>query len=200
MRGLQAGREDRQIVLLWITGAVITLSLVAQVWLLPAVADLRSAQSLVEAQRQKHTILRRNIGIKGVVDEQFAKLDTESLQEQSDQVTLSRFLRDLEAMARQPGVVVVNMKPMPVKHDGAIRLYRVTLAVSGKIQDIVRFVSSLTERDNITGLESFSLRGVQGGRIAECSLSIRMVRLLPQRTTEPSVSVAREQQKEPDDQ
>ena len=186
MRGLLNSLEDRQIILLWITGAVIVCALIAQGWLLPASDDLKSARSLAQAQRQKYARLKENIKIRQRVDEQFKRLHQKSFQTQSDQITLSRFVRDLESLARHPSLVLVNLKPMPVKNEGSFKVYRIRLAVSGKIQDILRFVSDLTGRDNIAGLESFSLRGVQGGRTAECSLSVRMIRLMSDRATKSS--------------
>jgi hypothetical protein len=186
--------EDRQIVLMWITGAVVACALIAQGWLLPALEDLKSARSLARAQQQKYARLKENIKIRQRVDQQFGTLHSRSFQRQSDQITLSGFLRDLESMARHPSLTLVNMKPMPVKNEGSFKTYRIRLAVAGTIQDILRFVSDLTGQDYSAGVESFSLRGIQGGRMAECSLSIRMIRLVSEPPRESPDTAGRQQE------
>ncbi len=170
--------DNRQVILLGIAGVVIISVVFATELLLPLYSNLTSMQIAVKNGASKHARLSKNLEIRELVNKEFARLNKQSFQTQSDQITVSQFLRDVEELARQPNMTLVNMKPLPVKHEGRFKIYRVRLSAIGKLQDIVKFVSGLTNAEHITGLSSLSLRGVRGNDMVECSLFIWMVRLL----------------------
>lgn len=80
-------------------------------------------------------------------------------------------------LARHPSLTLINMKPLPVDDRGTYKIYPVKLAVAGKLQEVLQFVSAMTNRPVVVGLDGFSLRGIQGNNMVECTLSIWMVRL-----------------------
>jgi hypothetical protein len=126
----------------------------------------------------EHARLTRNVEMKQGVDKAFAQLGPEAYQRESDPLTLAGWLRELELLARLPSMALNNMKALPVKLEGSHKVYRVRLTISGKLPEVLRFISSATHGQSIAGLESFSLRGVQGINMVECGLSLRMIRLL----------------------
>ncbi len=170
--------DNRQVILLGIAAVVVISVVFTTELLLPLYSNLTLMQTAVKNGASKHARLLKNLGIRELVNKEFDRLNKQAFQTQSDQITISQFLRDVEELARQPNMMLVNMKPLPVKHEGRFKIYRVRLSAIGKLQDIVKFVSGLTNAENITGLSSLALRGVRGNDMVECSLFIWMVRLL----------------------
>lgn len=171
--------DNRRVIMFGMGGAIIMLILFVTEILSPALDGLTVKQTAVENAFAQHGRLVKNVSVRDFVEQEFANFADEAFQNESDQITVSQFLRDVESLARQPNMTLLNMKPMPVKVKEQYKIYRVRLSAVGKLQDIVTFVSSLTNRKYITGLSSLSIRGVQGHGVVECTLSIWMVRLLP---------------------
>ncbi len=144
-------------------------------WVLPAYDEWTALRTMVEAQQAQHLKLLRNLSVKDEVDARFASLDERVWQAESDQVTLSSFLREVEAAARQPNLTLINMKPLVIRREASVVIYPVRLSVAGKPQALVGFVDAVLGGESVTGLESFSIRGVQGGQTVECTLNIWMV-------------------------
>lgn len=171
--------NPRQAVLLILTVLVAVGALVVGHYLVPAYDEWNTLRQTLYLQVSQHASLARNVMIKDSVAKQFQALDPEMQQTDSDHVTLSKFLRELETMrARNPSIILINAKPLPVKSEATHKLYRIKLSVAGNLTEILQFVSDLANGPTVTGLETFSLRGVQGNNVVECSLSIWTVRLI----------------------
>lgn len=169
--------NTRELVLITATLIVVVGAPVFQRWLLPGYDQWRAMGALVDSQTIEYQRLVSNLEIKQSVDEQFKLLGENAWQSQSDQITLSGFLRDVEVEARYPGMTLINMKPLPVTHQETHSVYKVRLSVAGKLQDVLKFAFKLLNGETITGMESFSIRGTQGGNVVECSFSLWMVKL-----------------------
>jgi hypothetical protein len=78
---------------------------------------------------------------------------------------------------KRPSVRVVSMKPQPVKATRACRDYHVKLVLAGRLQEVVQFVSDMTGGPMVTGIDGFSIRGIQGAGAVECSLTLQMIRM-----------------------
>ena len=166
--------------LLIVAAAVVLagLPLVKRV-IVPAYDNWRSLREEVGRLEGEMTELVQNIAIAEKVRAEFARLGDHAAQRDTDEVTLSAFLRDVEATARKPNVTLVNMKPMPVDETTTHKTYRVHLAVAGRLADVTQFVADLLGGAWITSLDGFTVRGVQDGRTVECNLQVSMLRLLP---------------------
>ena len=162
--------------------AVVAVSVIAgfvliRAAIVPAVWEWSSLRGDLRSQQIRLSELSKNLTLKGSVDAQFEQLGNKVLQEDSDEATLSEFLRDVERAARYPTLRIINMKPLAVRTEDTHKVYRIRLSVGGKLQEIIQFYSDLMRGSAAAGLESFSIRGVQGGNIVECGLAIWMVRL-----------------------
>lgn len=169
--------KDREWAMLLIAVGALALLLVYRFWLLPAYRQLSHARAQVQAQVANDQRLRSNLAARDSVNKTFASLGDHVFQQQSDQLTLSSWLRDLEALARRSSLNLMNMKPQPVQREPSYQVYGVKLSASGQLPQILQFISAATHNDAVTGLESFSLRGLPSGNMVECSLSLSMVRL-----------------------
>jgi Tfp pilus assembly protein PilO len=157
--------------------AVLLSAGIGRYLVLPAYDQYKSLQATVDMQSVEHAKLSRNVSMGAQVDRQFEALGQDIMQSESDEVTLSQFLRQLESLARYPSMTLVNMKALPVRDEGAFKVFGVRAAVAGKLQEIVQFVSDLTSRPEAVGLEAFSIRGLQAGNRVECTLTVWMVRV-----------------------
>ncbi len=172
--------DTRQVVFVVLTGLVVLCAMVTERYIFPLYDELDLARSRAATQSGRHVKLTRDLAVSRTISAEFEKLGKGAEQTENDHVTLSNFLRDLETLARYPTMTIINIKPLPVEDGGSHRVYRARLAVSGKLQEILQFVSDLVSEMTTTGVESFSLRGIQGGtsRI-ECVLSLRRIRVVP---------------------
>ena len=89
----------------------------------------------------------------------------------------SEFLKRIEAAA---GPLLVKVEPSPVKGEKAYTTYRARLLLSGKLQEIVRFVDDLMHGSEVIGMDSFSLKAIPGRNMCDCTFVLWMVRLSPE--------------------
>jgi hypothetical protein len=176
--------KGRQWALGMATAMLILVMIILRYALVPSAKQWSMLRVQLQAKNAEHARLVRNLAMRPMVDEQFTRLGPQVYQNDSDPMTLAGWLRELEMLARLPSMTLNHMKAAPVKQEKASKIYRVRLSVSGKLPEVLKFVSAATHGDTVAGLESFALRGVQGVNMVECGLSLRMVRLLPERKGE----------------
>ena len=164
--------DARQGVLLGLTLLVLLAAAGAEYVLLPQYDRWVSLREVSQTQAAKYARLTRSLAAGKAVNAAFEKLGQAPRQSDSDEITLSSFLRDLERLARYPNMTVVNMSPLPVRDLGAVKKYGVQMSVSDSLQHILQFVSDATTGSLHTGVESFTLRGVQGSGNVECAVSL----------------------------
>lgn len=169
-------RQQVRIILLL---AVLVSFLVLDRLMLPAWDEMRAKQDTSEASVRKHARLGRNLLAARQIEGLIGRQQRVSEQVKSDEITQSEFLRDLEATSRLPRLRIVNIKPFSAQDTGTHRIYRVKLSVAGPLQEVLQFVASVMAGPNPTGLDSFSIRGVQGKGIVESTLTIASIRLIP---------------------
>jgi len=167
----------RRVVLMAMMALILLCAHLCSALVLPACDELISLRSQAENRALEHARLIGHLAVSDVVKARFDALSDKVRQEDNDEVTLSGFLLNLEAAARHPSISIVNIKPFPVQNVGTYKVYRVKMAVAGKLQEVTRFVSDVTGRDSVVGIESFSIRGVQGVSMVEFAAVLQMIRV-----------------------
>lgn len=172
-------RTPREATLLALA-AFAALTFAALHWLVaPAFREWRRTESRVESLSSEHARLVRNLAYKQTAEEQSRRLPPAATQVESDQLTLATWLSELEAAARKPGVTLNSTKPMPVQQEGGYKVFSVRVSLSGRLTEVLRFVSDVVSGPPVVGVHSYTIRAVQGPNNVECSLHLRMVRLQP---------------------
>jgi Tfp pilus assembly protein PilO len=146
--------------------------------LCPAWADLVQQRDTQQARSQEFARLKGNLAVGRQIGQRFNQLTCDVVQDQSEESTLSAFLRDLETRCREANLTLASMRPMAVKKGRSLRQYPVRLAVSGRLQDLLAFLSAVSAGPGVTGIEGFSIRGIHGSDKVECQFSLWMVRLV----------------------
>lgn len=160
--------------------ALLAMSFVAgKLWVLPAYDRWSASRVLLEARQLEYAKLVGFLRVKEEVDRQYQTLEPAVFQADTDQITLSRFLRHLESLARMPSMTIINAKPQTAEDQGIYRRFPIRLTVSGTLPEVTQFVTLLLAGSDVVALEAYSLRGVQGGRLVECSLTVELVTLAP---------------------
>ena len=177
MRRYLANLNERQRLLAGIAALTFLCAALAHHVVFPTYDRWITLRSEVQAEMQRHQQLLQNIAMKESIYRQFGDISEQAVQRESNEVTLSQCLHYVESLARHSSLTVTHIRPQDVEDQGAVRLYRVKVAVSGRLQEVTQFISGLTSGEEITGLESFLLRGVRGWNMVECSFCIRMIRL-----------------------
>ncbi len=180
MRWRSINVNPRTMTLAALTVTVVVTAWFCQTQLFPVYDEFRERKDLAARKAMELSRLRRNVASKDRIEREYASIGETVGQVESDSAALSEFLRMLETKARLPSMRIVNIKPLPVTTEQYVKTYGVRFAVAGKFQEVLMFMSALTEEAPGIGIDSFSLRGVQGGRRVECSATVRMVRFTSQ--------------------
>lgn len=158
---------------------VAALGFVAlRTWILPAKDRLDAAVSRHESNVAEYRKLSAFLDSREEADRLYADLDPAVLQSDTDFVTLSHFLRRLETLAsRHRTLTLANAKPEEPESDGAVRRFPLRLTTSGAFPELVVFVTELLNEPVPVALESFVLRGTQGGEQVECGMKLVLTTL-----------------------
>ena len=153
-------------------------------YILPAYEEMDSARTSMHSLAAQYLRLTSNLAMSENIATEFQGLEKGVKQVDNDQITLSNFLRDLETQARLPHITIVNIKPLPIENKPTHKVYRVKISLAGRLQDMLQFMSNVSNGQKIIGFDSFSLRGVQGGlgRV-ECTLLIRKINVMYKKQT-----------------
>jgi len=170
--------KPREVVVMAATAVVLIGTWGTEHFVFPAYDEVVEMRERNRSQAAEFARLGGNLAIRQDVDQAFQLLGEAIKQTESDQITLSRLLRDLErTFAKYPDVRLTNVRPDPVEDANCHKVYRVKLDMAAKLPDLLKFIQDLTGGTEVVGMEGFSLRGVQGVNMVECSLSLRMIRL-----------------------
>lgn len=173
-------RSSREIILAGITLLMILTFLLFHYLIRPAYRQWQDLRAQVHLQTAEFERLQANLSVKDSVNQAFDQLPTTILQQDTDQITLSQYLRELESLARYPSLALITLKPQPVQREPYYKIYPIQLTVAGKLPEILQFVTDTTHGSQVTGLREFNLRAIQGVNMVECQLALGMVRLLPE--------------------
>ena len=169
--------SNREWTLAAVTGFALLFVPFLNVYLLPAYDAFNAGRALKFAQQSEYAKLRSLLSLREEVDGRFAAIAGETNQKESDSITMSSFLRYIETRARYSTMTLINMKPQPVRDESGYKIYAVRMSLSARLFDVLRFVSEVTQGEMVTAIDTFTIRGVQGGHLVECTLSVWMVRL-----------------------
>lgn len=148
-----------------------------QIYLIPTYDAFNAGRARLLAQQSEYAKIHGLLSLREEIDVRFDSIAGEAHQEQSNQITMSSFLRFLETHVRYSTMTLINMKPEPVREESGYKIYAVRMSLSARLFDILRFVSEVTHGEMVAAVDSFTIRGVQAGQLVECTLSVWMVRL-----------------------
>lgn len=181
--------QTREMALLLITVTMAVAFVILTRMILPAWDDLRDARmelTVLHEEQQRldqHLALRRQVA--GIIEQ----LPAEVTQAESDEITLSSFLRQIEELARYPNMTLINMKPEQPERGETYTLFPVSVTLAGRLEDVLRFVAAAASGEMVIGCDGFSIRAVQGGSVVECTFSLWRVCLTDRQPRKASAAV-----------
>jgi hypothetical protein len=176
-------RSDRELFLLAAT-TFVTLTLIVALGLVrPTYRHWRDEREHLNAVITKYVKLAHNLTQNDLIKDATAELESAPVQKDSDQITLSEYLRNLEAEGTRQKVELVSMRPDPTEQRNGYKLYRVHVVAAGRLPEVLRFVESASRgRDGLSAGEiaEFAVRSVASGEAVECSIYLVSIRLTPE--------------------
>lgn len=199
MNGILRRFSTREWVLVGLTLMVGIIMPLYALLLLPQwrrLDQVRTEASLLETELIE---LQSNLSIREQVDVLYQQANIEPLPaDKSEHIITSDLLRKIDTIrANYPSLSVTNIRPLlPPEASragkssnnsrnvtettsrggdapgGGGRIYLVRMTVSGKLPEIVDFVTSLTHQRVLIRLDSYTLRGVQGVNLVECKMQL----------------------------
>lgn len=170
----------REVFLFGLTLSTVTFFLAVKYYLLPAFDEQKALRAEAQLMSMDYAKLLTNLAVSEKMGREYEILRDEAVvQMQSDQITLSAFLQQIEVAARRPTLVLVNMKPQAIVTAETFKSYPVKLSISGNLPEVIRFVSDLLSTQAVIGVDHFMLRGVQSYGRVECSMELSMIKITP---------------------
>lgn len=170
----------REVFLFGLTLSTVTLFLAVKYYLLPAYDEQKALRAQAELMSMDYARLLTNLVVSEKMGREYEILrDGAVVQMQSDQITLSTFLQQIEVAARRPTLVLINMKPLAIITAETYKSYPVKLSISGSLPEVIRFVSALLSAPTVIGVDRFTLRGMQSYGRVECSMELSMIKITP---------------------
>lgn len=110
----------------------------------------------------KRTAARRELEQKRRILAQYAVADPDRetrllryRQRDPDEQVRNRMLVCLRAAAEQNRIRIVSMKPLPVRQEGPLKEFSISMNVEGSIADVVRFFDDVESGDNHLKIQEF---------------------------------------------
>ncbi len=104
---------------------------------------------------------------------------------------ISRLLKEIESIAAQKSITIVNIKPGDVQENPVFHEYKTTLEFSGKLLDILGFMSLLEESDYLFRITEFSMTPKsKNSDVMKCVLNVTRILMTAENVPSPAVSVA----------
>jgi Tfp pilus assembly protein PilO len=170
----------REVFLLGLALSSVAVFLATKYYLVPAYDTQKAVRAQAELMSMDYAKLLTNLAVSEKMSREYEMLRDEAVvQTESDQITLSAFLQQIEVAARRPTLVLINMRPQPIVTAETFKSYPVNLSISGNLPEVVRFVSDLLSAQTVISLDHFVLRGVQSYGRVECSMVLSMVKTTP---------------------
>jgi len=89
---------------------------------------------------------------------------------------ISRLLKEIESIAAQKSITIVNIKPGDVQENPVFHEYKTTLECSGKLIDLLGFMSLLEESDYLFKITEFSMTPKsKASDIMKCVMNVTRV-------------------------
>ena len=141
---LLQNQNMREVFLFGVTLSAIASFLAVKYYILPAQNTRGALKAEAQLNAVEYAKLLTNLKISQKMGQEYNILHDEALvQTESDQITLSAFLQEIEVAARRPSLVLNNMKPQTVVTGETFKSYPVKLSVSGRFPEVIQFVSDL---------------------------------------------------------
>jgi Tfp pilus assembly protein PilO len=170
----------REVFLFGMALSSVTVFLAMKYYLMPSYDTQKAVRAQTELMSMDYAKLLTNLSVSEKMSREYEMLRDEAVvQTQSDQITLSAFLQQIEVAARRPTLVLINMRPQPIVTAESFKSYPVNLSISGNLPEVIRFVSDLLSAQIVISLDHFVLRGVQSYGRVECSMVLSMVKTTP---------------------
>lgn len=126
------------------------------------IGPILSQMKLMDAEiLAKTQTVRRNMRILSFRDSiltDYSRYSTyfDSVNRKQEEI-ISRLLKEIESIAAQKSITIINIKPGDVQENPVFHEYKTTLECSGKLLDLLGFMSLLEESDYLFKITEFSV-------------------------------------------
>ena len=138
----------------------------------------RIDQSIKISEKQLAHDLR-NVHLKDKIAEEYEKYFPYVQRSGSDEEEVAKILGEIEALARQSNVYLVNMKPQTPKEIDFYKEYAVEIEAEGEILPLTKFLYQIYTSDQLLRVEKLRLNSVKkGDKTLKASMLITRVLVL----------------------
>ena len=89
---------------------------------------------------------------------------------------ISRLLKEIESIAGQKSITIINIKPGDVQENPVFHEYKTTLECSGKLSDLLGFMNLLEESDYLFKVMEFSMTPKsKGSDVMKCIMEVSRI-------------------------
>lgn len=156
--------NPREAALAWVTGVVVVLG--ATYWLLePKWQDLQAQRKNTNALKLQKQEFDLMLGRRGEINERLTAIRGQLPSHPPDKDVTAEFLRMLERLAQQNGVVLLRREAEPERHTGDIHEVSINCNWEGTLDAVVRFLYALQNQGAMLDVRQLTITPIPGGAL-----------------------------------
>lgn len=149
--------SKRERVIFYATGLILFLGVMDRIVYQPVLNLLNELDQEILVQENQ---LRKNLkylAIREAVQNRYSAYAANAVTSGFDEEEIASLLNEIEGMARNSGLSLVNMKPKPIIATDLGKLYPVELEVETNMVQLVKFIHGLRSSKFILGVKKLNL-------------------------------------------
>lgn len=165
--------SNRERMIFYVTLAVIGAVFLDRLILAPIISkigELKETIVLEEEQIEQSLLI---VMQEDRIKKEIARYAPYLSQPEIEEKEVTTFLKEVENIAKQSSVYLVDVKPAGKKVEGVARKYFVKLNFEAQMEQTMNFFYNISSRDQLLGIESYDITPkTEGASVVTCSVSI----------------------------
>jgi Tfp pilus assembly protein PilO len=156
--------NPREAALAWVTGVVAVLG-ATYLWLRPEwerVLETRKSSAALRMRKQEAELL---LSRRGDINERLNAIRSQLPSHPPEKDVTAEFLRTLERLAQQNGLVLLRREAEPERHTGDIHEVSINCNWEGTLDAVVRFLYALQTQGAMLDVRQLTVTPIPGGAL-----------------------------------
>lgn len=167
--------SKRERSILYTTVALVAAGLLNQIFLSPILSKMRQRDQEIKLQEEKIKKSFMILSREKQISNERSKYFSVSGNLESEEEAMTTFLKDIENLAKESSVYLIDIKPMGGKENekGSSNKYFLELNFEAKMDQVLNFFQGLTQSEQLIKIERYQIRPkTEGSSTVTCGLSI----------------------------
>ncbi len=138
----------------------------------PITHAFKSVDNKIAGSYQQLNRYEESMKLEGVIKKEYLTYNSSFKNKGSDEENLSFMLNQIESIARQSDILLLDVKPQPPKKNDFYKEYLVEVSLQSKIEGIIKFIYNLNSDPGVFRVEKIKLNTLDKSNNIKCILLI----------------------------